>query len=628
MSGLIEVTVQEARGSVAIPADLDRLAIVFGNSTLGSGLSPFFLSGASAQSALGYGDGVDCMTQIIEQRAANGPKFPAAMYTLPPDTLGAYGTIDLTNVTGTSLPEVNTATNPVGTFEAGIRSIVGWTNGTTGGSYQYTLDGGRNWSVTKSLGTAVTITVPNVGVAFLLEPPDDALVAAATEARADALAHFANVVAHDASDTAAIAIIALGVPTTNAQAWALLNQIATAYASHRVNTSAHNSADSTNIVTAPTATSGQTGITLFVDYKAKYNAHLANAVAHNSADSTNTIAATTPLRGTIVAGDSWTVRTLAPTPAAADVDAAFVALAASTTDVALVFCDFPCDASMIAHLTTGADVLAAVGKIVTIIARSRLPNFETSETEIAWGAAIETVYVNSVDSRVAVETRYGLLTDALTSRRYLRSGLAQVAAEIVRVSRSTYANSPSDRAMVNFSLVDDSGTTVGHDEGPRGVFTGLSSETMGNRLCACERLANPQRREDVFATFPWVLYDDDERIQSLPVRRLANAIKRVAVGASIPKLGGKAFFVSTGPSTGTLTAPSRNAIQGSIYDAIKSEFEFEIENASDAAIDSGLVQVSPSVTVSAGPKLSVSVTIAPRIAGYVTRIELTLAIKE
>ncbi len=72
MSGTFSITVQEARGFVAIPADLDRLAVVIGCTSDGSGLSSFFQSGSSAIADRGYGDAVDCLTQIIEQRQSSG----------------------------------------------------------------------------------------------------------------------------------------------------------------------------------------------------------------------------------------------------------------------------------------------------------------------------------------------------------------------------------------------------------------------------------------------------------------------------------------------------------------------------------------------------------------------------
>lgn len=634
MSGLISINVQEARGFVAVPADLDRLAVVLGCSSAGSGLSSFFLSASSAIADRGYGDAVDALTQIIEQRQSNGSavKYPAALYTLPVTTPGAYGAIDITGVTGTCLPEVDSATDPLGTYHAGVRIVVGGTAGTAGIVYQTTQDNGVTWGTARALSTAYSIAIPNSGTGFLLEPPDDALVAAATEWRADLLAHMANAVAHDGADTGAhqVALAASVIPTTNAEAWAVMNLCRAAHEAHRIITAGpvHNSADVTNVITAPVATTSQSGITLFINGKAMHNAHLADAVAHNSADATNTIAAATPSRGTLVAGDEFYVRTTPPEPSTAAVDAAFAALAVSTVDCAIVVCEFDCDAAMAAHITTGLNALVAQGKRAVALCRARLPDFEASETEATWLAAVAADFSGFEDSRIHCRATYGLITDAVTTRQYRRSDLAQFAADAVRVGRAGWPCAPADRPTPNMSLVDSAGATVGHDEGPRGAATGLSNDTLGNRFGCQQRLASASRREDIYNTVPWVLYASDERIRNLMVRRIANAMERVAVDAAVPSLGGRFSYVSTGPSSGTLTPASRKALQSTILQALRSEFSSDIDNADDAAIDSGLVQVSPSVTVSGGNLLHPSITLAPKIGGYVVEINLTLAIQE
>ena len=126
MSGLLTITVQEQRGFVAIPAELDRLAVVIGCSSAGSGMSSFFVSGSSAVADRGYGDAVDTLTQIIEQRLPNGNgiKSPAAMYTGPAGTVGAYGAIDVSDVTGTALVVNDTTLVPFGTYEARVKAYM------------------------------------------------------------------------------------------------------------------------------------------------------------------------------------------------------------------------------------------------------------------------------------------------------------------------------------------------------------------------------------------------------------------------------------------------------------------------------------------------------------------------
>jgi len=510
MSGVFSISVTEARGQIAIPAELDRLAIVIGPTSAGSGLSSFFLSGSAAVTGLGYGDAVDAVCQIIEQKQASGTarKFPVACYsaTVLDGSVGTYGAVDDSAVTGTSTVGVDSAVEPYGTYEAQFKVITGGTIGVAGITYRYSLDGGRNFSQIYALGTANNVTLPQSNVKFTFGA------------------------------------------------------------------------------------------------------------------------------GTLVADDLAKVRTFAPQMGPQDIEDAFDAIAASTVDTALVIVEGDTSVGNFASISSGLDAMMAVGKRVTVLCRTRLPDYEASETETAWAAAIAAGFAAANDSRIHLRASYGLLTDAMTSRQYLRGDLAQYAADVVRVQRSSLCDVPNDQPMANFTLVNAQGVTVGHDEGPRGVATGLSNEVLGNRFGCVMRLPDAQRREQVFATVPWVMYEAGERIKILPVRRVANAMERVAVNAGTSQLGAKLFYTPADPSVpgsqAQLTDISRNAIHGVIYQALAQNFAGDIQNASAAGIDTGLVQVSPYVVVTGGNLLTVSVTLSPLMFGYLLSLDITLAIQE
>jgi len=508
MSGLPTVTVSEARGYVAGPANLDQLSVVIGCSSGGSGLSPFYLSGAAAVAGVGYGDGPDTLCQIIEQIQASGTsrKFPSAFYKVPNTTVGAYGAIDVSGVTGTSVATVHAATKPYGTYEAYIRVVTGCTIGVTGGTLVWSLDAGRTISQITALGTANTFTIPNSNVQF--------------------------------------------------------------------------------------------------DFAA----------------------------GTLIAGDVIKVRTKAPLPGASDIDAAFAALAVASIDFSVVVCEWPMTAALAVHVTTGLAALRAVGKRAVAICRTKIRDFETAETEATWAAAVEADYAAFTDSNVVVRAEYGFVTDAMTARSYLRSDLAQVAADVMRVPRSQFPDVPADQPEANFQLVDSTGATIGHDEGSRGSVTGLSDDSQGNRFWTGFRLPDFARRENVFGTVPWVMYAADERIKNLPTRRIVNAMERVAVSAGNSGLGSTLFYIPADPlnpaSRNQLTVPSRNALHAKIFSALSKEFGDDIQNANDGAIDTGLVQINPVVTVTGGNLLSVSATLAPRVFGYLLNLSIVLAVQQ
>jgi hypothetical protein len=203
---------------------------------------------------------------------------------------GTYDTIDNSAVTGTCVPAVVASVVPTNEAELYIKIVTGCTIGVTGGEYRRSDSNGREGTESmplRALGTASRITFADVNGAIELDPPSaqvDIFIALAVEIRADLLAHFANAVAHNSADATAAAPITLGAPGTGAEAWAVLNQCRTAWATHLLYnalTDIHDSSDLYNTISAPVATSIQTGITLALEFKVDINAH--NAATYPAA---------------------------------------------------------------------------------------------------------------------------------------------------------------------------------------------------------------------------------------------------------------------------------------------------------------------------------------------------------
>lgn len=641
MSGLPSSSVSEARGFVATSADVDQLAVVLGCSSLGSGLSSFYLSGQAAVAGVGYGDAPDTLAQIVEQVQPDGKtkKFPAAMYTMPGSTVGVYGAIDVTGVTGTAVASVHSATHPYGTFEAYLRVITGGFIGTDGITLVDSLNNGRDVSNITGLGTATSYTIPHSNVRFDFSPATADLTALHTlvnEIYTDFNAHVVLTTGgvHGISDAADVVSIASATDT--ATTVARINAIRAAYILHINKTAGgvHGAADTTHVLVAPVATDDSSALILALDIKAKYNLHIATTAGgvHGLADGTNATTSAAPTAGALAAGDIIKVRTKAPEPSTSDIDTAFAALKVASVNFTLLICDFPVTATVALHISTGLALLRTAGKRVTAICRTRIPDFEAAETEAAWATSIAADFATFFDSSILVRAAYGFITDAMTSREYLRSNLAQFAADVVRVTRDVVPDLPADRRMANFRLVDGTGARIGHDEGPRGSVTGLSNDTLGNRFSCDFRLADTTRQEEVFCTIPWVMYASDERIRNLAVRRIANAMERVATSAGNSGLGGRIRYIKENPadpsSVPRLTGPGRRAVHGKIFSALKKEFRKDIANATDASLDTGLVQVDPEITVTGGNLLNIDATLAPSVDGIVLSLALTLAVQE
>ena len=87
-------------------------------------------------------------------------------------------------------------------------------------------------------------------------------------------------------------------------------------------------------------------------------------------------------------------------------------------------------------------------------------------------------------------------------------------------------------------------------------------------------------------------------------------------------------LIAVATNNPTLTADSRNKIHGVVYQRIAQDFGDDIQNAGDADLDTGLVQVNPIVTVSGGNLVSLRMIIAPRVHGYLLSIAVTLDVQE
>jgi hypothetical protein len=641
MSGLLTITVNEARGYVAVPADIDRLAVVIGPCSGTNGYRGFYQSGQAAVTGAGYGDAVDVATQIIEQRQESGTavKYPCAIYSSVCSTSGSYGTAALTG-SGTATVAGNVGNGPYGTYEAYLKIGTGGVLGVAGITLQWSLDGGRTLSPFVSLGTDSYYTIPNSNVRINFSPASADLTTLNT--LIDTLRTKIN--AHEVMTSGAPAVHgatgiadnisgALPAATNTATRIALVNACRASLYAHMTNVAGgiHGAADHTNVITAPAAYDDATALILAVNLKTVHNAHrvYTTGSVHGSADATNSVTATSPTNGTFVAGDIVTCRTYAPAPVAAEIDAAFAALAAGAWNGRLVVCAFPMTAALAAHVTTGLNALLAVGKRCAALCTTRLPDGETSESRTTWGGLIAADFLSFTDSRIGVVATQGLLTDAMTTRQYMRSALAQIAADFVRVGRAAVPDMPYDQPMANYTLVDSTGATIGHDEGPRGDYTGLSNDTLGNRFICVQRMPDQSRLEDVYLTVPWVMYATDERIRDFPLRRLSNSMEAVAVTAGTSVLGSAVFYTpAVGATSALLTATGIAQIQGPIYRALAKEFASEIQNAGDASLDSGLVQVPAAITVSSGRLVAATCTIAPKVAGIIVTLGITLAVQE
>jgi len=151
-------------------------------------------------------------------------------------------------------------------FNQFVRSYVDLN--TTYSHYDISSTPGGNYTAP----TSTALSVANTGTADLA-----AVIVMAEAARRVLLVHFADAVAHKISDAVNIALITVAtVPTATDQGTAntLLNALSTAFTAHEALTTVHSHADSTNAITAVTATTLANSKLLAADIRVQTNAHI------------------------------------------------------------------------------------------------------------------------------------------------------------------------------------------------------------------------------------------------------------------------------------------------------------------------------------------------------------------
>ena len=336
---------------------------------------------------------------------------------------------------------------------------------------------------------------------------------------------------------------------------------------------------------------------------------------------------------TWASGDYASITTTPPTPTTSDLTAAFAAIAQSSTPIGVVAVEMNMQwatTNIAQYLVSGLNALKNAGKRVLVLARFRSQN--SGETDAQYVQNFTNEFSGAAplnDSRIVIVGDYGTLTDAMTNRMYTRTDFAQFLADTLRVPISTYPGSPSDvgvGGISNLQLVNSSGVLVGHDEGPLGSATGIS--TSGVRGVSLQRVAGASQPNAVYRTFPWTMFAPTDLIQSLMARRIANEMEMETLAVAIPALGRKLSYIPANPTTGAsaqLTPQSINSLHATIYGHLAPIFAPHIQNAFNADLDTGLVQVSPLVTVSNGQIVSASTTLAPLMFGYLCSWTITLA---
>ncbi|WP_437671525.1 DUF2586 family protein [Sorangium sp. So ce131] len=152
----IEIEVLDNQLGIRAPADA-VLAIV---ATAAGG--PFYTPTPTTRTK----DLVDTFVEgpLVEAGAYAIERFGLTVLPVRTDAsvAGRFGPL-AQNLGGTSVATIDNTTEPTDELEVVIKFITGGTVGADGITYQYSLDGGRTFSITRALGTASNIVLPEAG---------------------------------------------------------------------------------------------------------------------------------------------------------------------------------------------------------------------------------------------------------------------------------------------------------------------------------------------------------------------------------------------------------------------------------------------------------------------------------
>jgi hypothetical protein len=148
----VNITKSDGNTGVVSPSTTGVLAIIAFMTTLPANVATSFTRQADALAAGGIGPGLEYGSYYL----ANGKK-PILLINPTCTTAGAYGTIDVTKVTGTSV--VTTTGAPNDEYDVLVKVVAGGTIGVAGITYTYSFDNGVNTSPVQALGTASTMSL-------------------------------------------------------------------------------------------------------------------------------------------------------------------------------------------------------------------------------------------------------------------------------------------------------------------------------------------------------------------------------------------------------------------------------------------------------------------------------------
>lgn len=661
MPGSVEI-IRTKRRNATSPA-VDFAILVIGAASLSplgdNAISPPYGSPEALAEDYGIGDGVDAAQQAVKRTDGNPSPPAVAFCRTPATTHGSIGTIALGLMVGTTVPTALAAAAPLGTWQTRVRVSDdgngggGTTVGTSGIVLEASIDNGYHWLPAFELGTGTTVTIYlpdengpiDTGVKYALEPPAaqiTAMVTRVNDLRTKALAHFVyttGTVHTNADNTSGSGIAAAA--TNTATTISLMSTILTALGLHfargsgqsiHINVAGDNvtslAAATAAVAAAVASGTAQDAITALSALTAAFAAHEAGTTWHTIADAVNVVTATAPTRGTLKTGDQWSAPTSPPMWTIGDIftgggtpTGALANVASSLQNFGLLVLTEPVASGEVATLSAGLDYITArnASRRPSLLIRFRDPT--PGETDAAYILAFQTWRgAFAGDARISCVAGPGVVTDALRSYVWKRSGLAPLLARLQSNASipgplgEKLAEHPGLGARLGlegFSLYLPDGTPYGHDERVRGGIDGPIGGKGGGITFYYE--AHDELAGTYVSNAP-CLYPQGSTVLTLMDNRVASGIERELYAVGFTALKGADVFDE---QTLTLDPDIRDALAARAMAAIKAKYSTEIQNANDP----NLVQVDEVIELD-GSNVGITWQVKDRLFGYTDKVRI------
>lgn len=214
--------------------------------------------------------------------------------------------------------------------------------------------------------------------------------------------------------------------------------------------------------------------------------------------------------GTLLAGDTWKVRTTGPTPDGTALGVALDALKNSNLPWEFAYVTSPIDATALSAVDGKVASMATAGKYRWVLGNTRVPT--VGESESAYKTSLDGVFSSLACKSLSLWAGAAKTLSSISYRQYKRPAALSIAALQANVSEEVNIAAIENGPIPGIQIRDTNGNPDEHDEA---VNPGLDDSRFGT-------LRTWDGVEGVYPTWPRIFAATGSDFQLVPFRRVMN----------------------------------------------------------------------------------------------------------